>query len=424
MNLHIWFRLSKSKEPKYIFLYVIILFALEKLREILITLAKAKQSFYAYYPKRVVAQHALWKQHLPYITPHYAIKSNPEPILIKTLHSVGVKFDCASRQELALVKKYIPQPISNEIVYANPCKSLIDLDYAKKLGSPLTVVDSFEELDKLADVKYEGSTLIRIAVDDTHSKMPFSGKFGLPPSQVKDLGDYAESKKIKVKGISFHVGSGGNDGKVYYKSISTAQQLCKTLGKDAKIIDIGGGFLSCEKDFEAKSKFIKATYDPAFQYIAEPGRFFSHTCQDFFVKVIGKKPWSGGWRYTIDDSLYGQFSCIPFDHAKPLWVRVAHVHEENRRKTKGILMGRTCDSVDVIARCEHMEELEVGDWLWFPHMGSYTNATANEFNGFPKPPLLSTYIDAPSIHDICFIDHISENIETVSALSSARLLKN
>ena len=405
-------------------MYIIILFALEKLREILTTLAKAKQSFYAFYPNRVVKQHAIWNQHLPHITPHYAIKSNPEPLLIKTLHSIGVKFDCASRQELALVKKYIPQPIRNEIVYANPCKSLIDLAYAQKIGSPLTVVDSFEELDKLADVKYEGDALIRIAVDDSKSKIPFSGKFGLPSSQVRDLGDYAASKKIQIKGISFHVGSGGNDGKVYYKSIRTAQQLCNELGKHVKIIDIGGGFLSCEKDFEAKTKFIKAAYDPAFQYIAEPGRFFSHTCQDFFVKVIGKKPWSGGWRYTIDDSLYGQFSCIPFDHAKPLWVRVGDVHEEKRRKTKGILMGRTCDSVDVIARCEHMEELEVGDWLWFPHMGAYTNATANEFNGFPKPPLRRTLINTPNINDICFIDSLPEHIETVPAVSSAGLLKN
>ena len=409
---------KKRKVPKIIFLYIIIIFALEKLREIVYTLAKAKQSFYAYYPLRVVAQQALWNLHLSYITPHYAIKSNPEPLLIKTLHNLGVKFDCASRQELALVKKHITKPIHSQIVYANPCKSLLDLKYAKSIGSPLTVVDSFEELDKLVDIQYTGGALIRIAVDDTYSKMPFSGKFGISPELVKDLGAYAKSKKIHIKGISFHVGSGGNDGKVYYNSIRIAQQLCKKL--DAKIIDIGGGFLANEKDFEEKAKFIKDAYDPDFQYIAEPGRFFSNTCQDFFVKVIGKKPWSGGWRYTIDDSLYGQFSCIPFDHAKPLWLRVG---DGKRRKSNGILMGRTCDSVDIIARCEHMEELEVGDWLWFPHMGSYTNATANEFNGFPKPQLRNTLIETPNINDICFIDSLPEHIETVSALSSAALLK-
>jgi ornithine decarboxylase len=39
----------------------------------------------------------------------------------------------------------------------------------------------------------------------------------------------------------------------------------------------------------------------------------------------------------------------------------------------------------MIAQAE-MEELEVGDWLWFPNMGAYTSVTASEFNGFPRPP--------------------------------------
>ena len=74
-------------------------------------------------------------------------------------------------------------------------------------------------------------------------------------------------------------------------------------------------------------------------------------------------------------------------------MRVQMKDEEPlRKKTKGILMGRTCDSVDIIARCESMEDLEVGDWLWFPNMGSYTNVTATEFNGFPKPSILTTFI--------------------------------
>jgi hypothetical protein len=39
-----------------------------------------------------------------------------------------------------------------------------------------------------------------------------------------------------------------------------------------------------------------------------------------------------------------------------------------------------------------MEELEVGDWLWFPNMGAYTRATASEFNGFPSPPVFQATI--------------------------------
>ena len=407
---------------------------MKELREI-INLFKqhdfTKHSFYAFYPHRVWNQVGLWKKYLPFITPHYAIKSNPEPLLIKTLYPHGVKFDCASLQELKLVKEAININIdySDYIVYANPCKSLVDLEYAKsEVNSPTTVVDSVEELDKLVEINYEGGALIRIKTDDRFSKIPFSGKFGVDPSLVKDIGLYAKSKNIQIKGVSFHVGSGGNDGKIYYKTIQIAKELCNNLIEqkhNAKIIDIGGGFLSDESDFSMKAQYIRGAYDGNYRFIAEPGRFYSSVCQDFFVKVIGKKPWKDGWRYTIDDSLYGQFSCIPFDQAKPLWMRVplCDSDEPLRKKTRGLLMGRTCDSVDVIARCESMEELQVGDWLWFPQMGSYTNATANEFNGFPKPHSLTTFFNVPNIDNFKFIDRVPEHIETVEPLSSASLLK-
>ena len=386
------------------------------------SLPTAKHSFYGFYPNRVKYQYELWQKHLPFITPHYAIKSNPEEKLLKTLQSHKVNFDCASLQELKLVKELLNES-KESIVYANPCKSFVDLQYAQSIGSPVTVVDSFEEVDKLSYINYSGGCLIRIMTDDKNSKMAFSGKFGIEQSIVNHLGIYARTKNLSVKGISFHVGSGGNDGVVYTDTITIAKNLCAVLqsqGHEANTIDIGGGFLSDERQFIETSKHIKngVKNDFHFNYIAEPGRYFSSVSQDFFVKVIGKKPWKDGWRYTIDDSLYGQFSCIPFDHAKPLWIRISD--DNTRKRMRGLLMGRTCDSVDVIARSESMESLEVGDWLWFPHMGSYTNATANEFNGFPKPELFTSQYTLPSIHS--FIDRIPKDCRTLDALSSKSLL--
>jgi ornithine decarboxylase len=122
--------------------------------------------------------------------------------------------------------------------------------------------------------------------------------------------------------------------------------------------------------------------------IAEPGRFFAQPSQDLFVKVIAKKKGPNGLRYVIDESLYGHFSCIPFDHQKPAFIRIPQESTLTERQVKdAILFGRTCDSLDVIAKGP-MEELVVGDWLYFPLMGAYTSATASEFNGFPKPDIL------------------------------------
>ena len=134
--------------------------------------------------------------------------------------------------------------------------------------------------------------------------------------------------------------------------------------------------------------------------IAEPGRYFAQPSQDLFVKVIAKKPSHNGWRYVIDESLYGYFSCIAFDQQKPAWFRVPNSDTDvTREKTEGILFGRTCDSLDMIAMGQ-METLEVGDWLYFPLMGAYTSVTSSEFNGFPKPYSFKDFKNLlPSIND-------------------------
>jgi ornithine decarboxylase len=344
-------------------------------------------------PARVERLQALWSSNLPSVKPYYAVKCNPDTKLIHLLRASGFGFDCASQRELSLMNR------DDAVVYANPCKSDRDLAYAKERGSPLTVIDSFEEIEKLDSASYTGGALIRIKVDDTGSKMPFGAKFGADVSMVPHLADYAKKKNIGLQGISFHVGSESNNPEAHKKAIELAAVQADTLkakGHAANLIDIGGGFLANNAQFELQAAGIRhaVAARKEYRFIAEPGRFFATEAQDLFVQVIGKKPAHGrpGWRYTLDESLYGQFTNILFDHQEPRWIRIsASVSSasvpEQRTRGSGILFGRTCDSLDVIARSDDMEELNVGDWLWFPHMGAYTTVTASEFNGFGKPPV-------------------------------------
>jgi ornithine decarboxylase len=170
--------------------------------------------------------------------------------------------------------------------------------------------------------------------------------------------------------------------------------LLRKYGHSPKVIDIGGGFSANPDEFDKTAAAIKEGLKflpKGIKVIAEPGRYFAQPSQDLFVKVIAKKRGLNGigWRYVIDESLYGHFSCIPFDHQTPAWFRVPRSEidsTEKRTSSEAILFGRTCDSLDVIAKGV-IENLEVGDWLYFPMMGAYTSATASEFNGFPKPEL-------------------------------------
>lgn len=376
-------------------------------------------------PARVERLQSLWSFNLAAVNPYYAVKCNPDPKLIALLRQYGFGFDCASQRELSLMNT------NDLVVYANPCKSERDIAYAKERGSPLTVIDSCEEVEKLDAASYTGGALVRIKVDDTGSKMPFGAKFGADVVNVSKIAEYAKKKNIGLRGISFHVGSESGNPDAHKMAIELAGEQCKKLlssGHMATIIDIGGGFVANKDSFIMQAAGIRSAVfmkrKAGLRFIAEPGRFFATEAQDLFVQVIGKKPaaTANGWRYTLDESLYGQFTNILFDHQTPRWVRIPQKEGAVGKKGSGILFGRTCDSLDVIARSDDMEELEVGDWLWFPHMGAYTTVTASEFNGFPKPPVFLDEADELPQRSSMNMSSSVGRIQYVKAVSAKEML--
>jgi len=359
-------------------------------------------------------QALIWKKHLPFVRPFYAVKSNNDLQLLQWLTEVFgpqyMGFDCASINEMESVRKISK---TANIIYAQPCKTLTDISDSTRFGIKTTVVDSPEEMEKLYTAGWKGSTFIRLAVPDSNSKQPFSKKFGSPIQWVPEILELSKRYKIPINGLSFHVGSECENPNQFAKAL----QLCRMamdLGTHVNInmdtIDIGGGFLPSESNLSAVASSIKITKDRLFpnnigpsgkniEWIAEPGRFLSATSQTLYTPVIGKKrgmpsddPEAPEFRYTLHESIYGYFSNIPFDGQKPMF-EVVHQTEKPLDLTKGrtfrsILFGRTCDGADIINPNIALPILNIGDWLKVPDMGSYTNVTASEFNGFPKPDMV------------------------------------
>jgi len=260
------------------------------------------------------------------------VKCNPEPVLLRWLSEAGYGFDCASAREIEIVldsangkgsqdgkavNSHFEEVYRPDIIFANPCKKREDIHYAKEVGIQTTVVDSVEEVHKLAACGWKGDSLIRIMVQDSGSKMPFSAKFGCPLAQVEKIHRVAQRVGQTISGVSFHVGSGGGDVSQYYVAlIQASHALCKVKKhfRNSRIIDIGGGMT--DESFPSISRIVKNSIHmlpSKTVFMAEPGRFMANRSQDLFVKVIGKKPSTkgNGFRYTLDESLYGQFSCIP-----------------------------------------------------------------------------------------------------------------
>lgn len=368
-------------------------------------------SFYTLSRSRLAAQHALWKEQLPHVQPYYAVKCNPDPLLVQWLHQQNVSFDCASARELKLVaEQFGGQPTGDRLLLANPCKTMNDIEFAQSLKVPWVTVDSVEELVKMDKAGWRPNIILRMAVDDTGSSCPFGAKFGLAPEQVKEVALATQSFRMPLVGLSFHVGSGNHESDAFGDAIRLSRSIWEP--SHLPVLDIGGGWSHTPSLFKNQAASVRKALDECGSHapkriIAEPGRFFAAPTHTLYVRVMGKKPRKGGgWRYTIDESIYGQFGCIPFDHAKPAMGRLRESTSESvRPTTPASIFGRTCDSLDWIANSPHMEELEVGDWLVIPEMGAYTTATATEFNGFPKPPVFVTD-EIPTETQISWLNHL------------------
>lgn len=313
-------------------------------------------------------------------------------------------FDCASEREINEVLPLISSPAQN-IIYAQPCKKLEDIRVAQARGVAMTVADSVEELVKLGRADWRGEVLVRLLVRDAGSKQPFGKKFGTPLEWLPSMYRVAKANGLKMSGFSFHVGSECMAPQQYGAAIDDcriAADIARQHGYRTEVIDIGGGFLSEPEPFKAIAAAIRdATnaLDPIYglqhkrplRWIAEPGRFLAAPTYTLYTTVIGKKPvWPAPtvkedavWRITIDESVYGAFSNIPFDHQKPILERVRPAApDEVTRPT--VVFGRTCDSGDCLGTDIQLPDVEEGDVLRVGNMGAYTTVTASEFNGFPK----------------------------------------
>ena len=188
-------------------------------------------------------------------------------------------------------------------------------------------------------------------------------------------------------GVSFHVGSNSTDPNAFPNAIRMCRTFQERIGCEVPLVDIGGGFLPSEAAFTATSASIRQAMAawprrPA-QWIAEPGRFFSAPVQMMLCPIVFKKVSKGRIRYLLDDSVYGQFSSLLFDHAKPAWHVLGSKGVPSGKQA--LFFGKTCDSLDLIASEEHAPEYQVGDVFVIPNMGAYTSASATTFNGFPLP---------------------------------------
>lgn len=354
-----------------------------------------------------------WKSLLPRVQPCFAIKCNPDLMVIKTLAAHGIGFDCASKAEIQTVLDFGVSP--ENIIYANPCKASSHIRYSAMKGVHTMTFDNADELYKIKQYNPNAKMVLRILTDDSKSICKFGVKFGASMAVVPKLLQVAKDLEIDVIGISFHVGSGCTDATSFSDAVILARKafdIGAEYGFQFSLLDIGGGFPGniSNQDNDITFHEIAATLRPAIdehfpmdvKIIAEPGRYFvagaftlcTNITSRRLIEKTNERP---SFMYYINDGMYGSFNCITFDHAKHCIPRVllksglyTYKQDMNVPEYDCSIWGPTCDSIDCITREASLPRMEVGDWLYFDCMGAYTNAAASAFNGFKRSAVIYT----------------------------------
>lgn len=365
---------------------------------------QSEKAFYLIDLGEITKSYMNWFNLLPLVKPYYAVKSNPNPVLIEVLASLGCNFDCASETEIRLIMEATKDP--SRIIFANPCKMSSQIRYARANDVDLMTFDCEEELYKIKLYHPYTKLILRLAVDDSKSICKFNSKFGCKLDQVEELLIITKTLKLDVIGFSFHVGSGCLSPDSFYDAIRQcrdATNLALKLDIKISMIDIGGGFPGVDKDIKFEQIayevnkgindfFCEELKNKSIQFISEPGRFFSQKTHTLVLNVIGKKKIINDNNesiivYYLNDGVYNSFNCIFFDYSKPI---ILPFNERDGKLHKSKIFGATCDSIDVITEEIMLPELAIGEWVYVENFGAYTVAASSSFNGIQKP--LNKYI--------------------------------
>ena len=212
----------------------------------------------------------------------YAVKTNPNKEVLKTIIDSGIKhFDVASIEEIKAIKKIDP---NLHCSYMHTVKSRENIkDAYFNYGVKDFSLDTKEELIKILESTNNAKDLnlfVRVAVSNEHAEIDLSKKFGALTSEALGLFRLAKENSKKV-GLSFHVGSQCMHPISYSKGISVIVSIIKRTKIVPDYINIGGGFPTIYPDLVPQS--IESYFHAGVPNIVYPTRLITNG------RIISKK---------------------------------------------------------------------------------------------------------------------------------------
>ncbi|MDX1511447.1 MAG: diaminopimelate decarboxylase [Nitriliruptorales bacterium] len=354
-----------------------------------------------------------WRAAFPDADVAYASKAWPVVGILQIVTQEGLWVDVASAGELhtALVAAVPPE----RIVFHGNNKSVEELHMAAEAGVGRVVVDSFEELDRLAalgramqrtidillrvtpGIEAHTHEYVRTGHDD--SKFGFTMSTGLADQAYDRARDL---EHVNVLGVHAHIGSQVFDTEPFE---AAAEALVGLLGRwrdrhgtTLAECNLGGGMgiaYGRDDDPPALDELAARVGDaidracdaidlPRPRLALEPGRAIvgPTTVTLYRVGTVKRLPGLTTW-VSVDGGMSDNIRPALYDatHEVALANRPGAV--DGQAVT---VVGKHCESGDVLAAdVELPTDLRAGDLLAFASTGAYNAAMASNYNRLPRP---------------------------------------
>lgn len=379
-----------------------------------------EQSVYCFSPKALQQQVSRYQAAFEG-TLGYAVKSNPDARIIRTLGALGVtSFDVASINEVKDVRRAVPNA---RLLYDNPIKSQLEISTAyKELDVRVFALDDMIELEKIDRITQGDSNVVmvvRFKIDDAEAVYDLSTKFGCNSDVAVELLQRADQLGYKTA-LTFHVGSQCTRANSYTNYVAEAASIVAKAGVDISMLNVGGGFPSPYLDAELPKLHryfdeVNSAWQHYFantnaELVCEPGRGLVDTCVTLLTKVKHRREQPVVY---LNDGVYGGFMEQVFS---PIELPVRHyradgtaVHEQ--ATAAFTVFGPTCDSIDKLYYQPQLHQsIAEGDYLEWGLMGGYGSSTATKFNGFESN--LYVTVDEAFDYPAAVQSMLTDNAET------------
>jgi len=320
----------------------------------------------------------------------YAVKSNPDEMVIQNLVAAGIKgFDVASPFEIDLVRRLAP---GAALHYHNPVRGRDEIAHAVKAGVKTWSVDAVSELEKLIEmVPAEGCEIsVRFKLPVAGAAYNFGAKFGATTEVAAALLKRAAEAGF-IPSLTFHPGTQCTDPMAWDAYIRAAAAICAEAGVQARRLNVGGGFPShrtqaaapaLEEIFALIDRVATEAFGDARPVlVCEPGRGL---VADAFSLITRVKALRDNSHVFLNDGVYGGLAELPvIGNVDRIEVFSPEGLPRQGDAMDRVVFGPTCDSIDRLPGDVMLPgDLAEGDFVVFHGMGAYSSCINTRFNGF------------------------------------------